>query len=78
MGRSLACALALLVAGCGAGAGSARVAPLRGSPVQVPRTAPGAGSYAPWPGFAHDPAHSGSADVVGPQRLYVRWTRQLE
>ncbi len=35
-------------------------------------------SYTPWPGFGHDPQHTGSAPVRGPQRGTIRWKRKLE
>lgn len=35
-------------------------------------------SYTPWPGFGHDPQHTGSAPVRGPQRGTIRWKRELE
>lgn len=51
--------------------------------VRVPKAAPPvtpapAASYTPWPGFGHDPEHTGSAPVRGPQTGAVRWTRELE
>lgn len=35
-------------------------------------------SFAPWPGFARDARHGGSAAVLGPQSGHVRWRRTLE
>lgn len=48
-------------------------------PVRAPRlTPPPARAYTPWPEFGHDPQHTGSAPVRGPQDGTVRWRRKLE
>lgn len=48
-------------------------------PTQAPPVSPPPKrSYTPWPGFGHDPQHTGSAPVRGPQRRTVRWKRKLE
>ncbi len=48
-------------------------------PEAAPPVAPApAASYTPWPGFGHDPEHTGSAPVRGPHSGAVRWTRALE
>ncbi len=75
MPRVLAGMTALFLAGCGGGAAPT---PRGDVPPVLPRTSAATAAYAPWPGFGHDAAHSGSAPVVGPQRAHVRWRRRLE
>jgi len=75
----IACAAALLVAGCGDPAQQQASDDER--PVAPRRTltgAPGERSYAPWPSFGHDASHSGASTVVGPQRGRIKWRRRLE
>ncbi len=65
--------------GCGAGRPTPTAATadsLRPSPALNGR--PGRRSYAPWPAFGHDAAHSGAATVRGPRTGHVRWRRRLE
>jgi len=75
----IACAAALLVAGCGdpgqqrASDDERAVAPRRAL-----TGAPGERSYTPWPSFGHDAFHSGASTVVGPQRGRFKWRRRLE
>lgn len=49
------------------------------APATPPPTAPSpARAATPWPGFGHDPQHTGSAPVRGPQTAALRWSRTLE
>lgn len=94
LGRAFVIFIVAGLAGCGRSAPAPRASaqvdadnprePIaRAELVLVPEAAPPvtpapAASYTPWPGFGHDPEHTGSAPVRGPQSGALRWTRKLE
>ena len=71
----------VLLAGCGGGSSGGSSSPATSAgPIAPTRALTGSvadHSFAPWPGFARDPRHSGAAAVVGPQTDKIRWQRKL-
>jgi outer membrane protein assembly factor BamB len=72
----------MLIAGCGGSSGSSSASSTSSSGQIAPtRSLTGSvadRSFAPWPGYARDPRHSGATEVVGPRRGQIRWQRHLE